>query len=342
MAFHYNKPAVVALKKQLLMNIANKPIFTMSRIRLFSVLLLFFGAAALLPSCKDFEGSQTVPAYIRIDSIGLSCDYYVYGANTTNFTDAWVYIDEDILKGGIVELPAVLPVLQKGKHKVSVRAGINVNGIKGTKSDYPFLATLDYPEVDLVPDSIITFNPVVTYYPISENQHVSWMEDFDQGGMSLVATSGSDTSLMRVSGPLAWHDPNGTYSTYSGKVVLTSDTMAFTIATADEVTQFTEIPTKGSPCMLEMDYKCSDTLLMGLVFVDRGVSMEYPVLRIRPTGESGQEPTEWKKIYINVGPYLVDNEDYDFSKIYFASWSLRNDGTQYFYFDNLKLIYRDR
>lgn len=301
--------------------------------------LVFFLFATLLTSCHGFEGGQTVPAYLRIDSIGLRCDYYTYGANTTRFTDAWVYIDDNIELGGPVELPAMLPILKNGKHKVSIRPGIEVNGIKGTKADYPFVATVDYPDVDLVPDSVIKLYPVTTYYPNGDNLHVRWMEDFDGGAVSLVRTSGSDTTLLQVGGPLAWHDPGNIYSTYSGKVVLTSDTMAFTIATSEE---FADIPSKGSPCMLEMDYKCSDTLLMGLVFQQNLQPNEYPVLRIRPTGESGQEPTEWRKIYINIGPYLVDNEGYTFFKIYFASWSLRNEGTQYFYFDNLKLIYRDR
>ena len=318
----------------------NKAWFFMSRIySLFSFLFISFMTGALLPSCKEFEGNQTVPALIRIDSIGLSCDYYTYGANTSNFTDAWVYIDDKIQEGGPVELPAVLPVLEQGNHKVSVRAGINVNGIKSTKADYSFVGTVEYRDLNLVPDSIITLSPVVTYYPNGENLHVRWLEDFDSGSVSLVRTSGSDTSLMRVNGPLAWHDPGGIYSTYSGKVVLTADTMQFTVVTSDE---FADVPSQGSPCMLEMDYKCSDTLLMGLIFQNGVRPTEYPVLRIRPTGESGQEPTDWNKIYINVGPYLVDNEGFDYFKIYFASWALRNDGPQYFYFDNLKLIYRDR
>lgn len=305
----------------------------------FSILFLSFVTGALLPSCKDFEGTQTVPSYIRIDSIGLNCDYYTYGANTCKFTNAQVYIDNKIQQGGFVELPAVLPVLDQGSHRVSVRACIDVNGIKSTRADYPFLSTIDYPEVNLVPDSIVTLHPVASYLPNGENLHVRWLEDFDGGAISLVRTSGSDTSLMRVSGPLAWHDAGGIYSTYSGKVVLTSDSMQFTLSSVEELA---DIPSKGEDCMLEMDYKCSDTLLMGIYFKQNTGLTEYPILRIRPTGESGVEPEKWNKIYINIGPYLVDYEGYEYFKIYFASWSLRNDGMQYFYFDNLKLMYRDR
>ena len=54
------------------------------------------------------------------------------------------------------------------------------------------------------------------------------------------------------------------------------------------------------------------------------------------------EPERWNKIYVNLGPYLVDYEDSEYFKLYFSSWYNRNDGPQYFYFDNLKIIYRDR
>jgi len=305
----------------------------------FSLLFFALMTGALLPSCKEFEGEQTVPSYIRIDSIGLNCDYYIYGANTSKFTDAQVYVDGQIQYGGQVELPAVLPILKSGNHDISVRACIEVNGIKGTKPDYPFVNTVEFNDVNLVPDSVITLYPVTTYLPNGENLHVRWLEDFDGGAVSLVRTSGSDTSLMRVSGPLAWHDKDGIYSTYSGKVVLTSDTMQFTVSSVEELS---DVPSKGQECMLEMDYKCSDTLLMGIYFKERTGLTEYPILRLRPTGASGEEPEEWNKIYINIGPYLVDYEGYEYFKIYFASWALRNEGMQYFYFDNLKLMYRDR
>lgn len=304
---------------------------------LFSLLVLVFGVTALT-SCNGFEGSQTVPAYIRIDSIGLDCDYFTYGANTSRFTDAWIYVDNN---GGPVELPAVVPVLKEGVHSVRVRAAIWRDGIQGMKVVYPFIEDVVYPEVNLVPDSIVTLHPVMHYYPRSDNFQIPWLEDFDGSAISIARTSGSDTTLMRVDGPLAWHDAGGLYSTYSGKVVLTSDTMSFTIATTDALSeQFSQIPTNIKTCFLEMDYKCSDTLLMGLVFRQNGLPIESPVLRIRPSGESGEEPTTWKKIYINLLPYLADSDGAVFDKVYFASWSLRNEGTQYFYFDNLKLLYR--
>ena len=306
---------------------------------LLLLFLLFF--AASLTSCKKFEGDQTVPSYIRIDTLGLVCDYYTYGANTHRFLDAWVYVDDDIK--GCFELPATIPILKKGPHKVAVYAGIAVNGIANTRADYPFTAPVTYSNLNLVPDSVVTIAPMVKYWPEADpttnNTHVRWMEDFDSGTITMETTSQSDVPMIRVSGPTAWHDPEGIYSTYSAKFVLNSDTAQFCYANSEE---FTDLPTKGSPCMLEMDYKCSDTCTVGIFYrLDYTITQEA-LVRLKPTCASGVEPVEWNKIYINLGPYFVDYEDADYFKVYLSSWYNRSDGPQYFYFDNLKIIYNDR
>lgn len=304
-------------------------------------LSIFFTAtmmALLMPSCKKFDGSQTVPAYIYIKEVEVQCDYFRYGANTHKIVDAWVFVDDNIL--GCYELPATIPVLKEEKHKVAVYAGIARDGIRDLRAQYPFYAPWE-DSVILVKDEIVTLRPVFTYYPegVDENMHVRWMEDFDGGTITIQATSQSDTVVEVYNGPYAWHDPEGIYSQKSGKVVLTSDTMQFRIANTEE---FRDLPTGGSACMLEMDYKCSDTCFVGLMYFKDYTLTAEPLVRLKPTGDSGQEPVAWNKIYINIGPYLVDNETADYFKIYFGSWNPRNAGTQYFYFDNLKLIYRDR
>ena len=305
-------------------------------------LSIFFAAtvmALLMPSCKKFDGSQTVPAYLYIKDVEVQCDYFTYGANTHRIVDAWVYVDDNIL--GCYELPATIPVLKEGEHKVAVYGGIARDGIRDLRAQYPFYAPWENMNVNLVKDEIDTLKPVFTYYPagVDENMHVRWMEDFDGGTITIQATSQSDTSVMVYSGEYAWHDPDGIYSQKSGKVVLTSVDEQFRIANTEE---FRDLPTGGSACMLEMDYKCSDTCFVGLMYFKDYTLTSEPIVRLKPTGTSGQEPVAWNKIYINIGPYLVDNETADYFKIYFGSWTPRNAGTQYFYFDNLKLIYRDR
>ena len=306
------------------------------RFTLFSSFFFLFFAAAFT-SCMKFEGEQTVPAYIRIDTIGLTCDYFTYGANTHNFTDAWVYIDDDVK--GCYELPATVPILNRGQHKVSVFAGIPVNGIKDSRAEYCFTSPAIFNNVNLVPDSIVTLVPMVTYWPNGGNLHVRWIEDFDSGTVTMETTAESDVNYIRTSGPLAWHDPEGVHSTYSAKFVLTSDTAQFFFMNTEDM--FTDV-SDVYECMLEMDYKCSDTCVVGLAYRLNYYDEQEYLVRLRPTGESGVEPVEWKKIYINLGPYFMDYDDADYFKIFLSSWINRNDGPQYFYFDNLKIIYNNR
>ena len=298
---------------------------------ILSLFLCF--ATAALTSCKKFEGGQSVPSYLRIDAINLDCDYNTFGANTNRFIDAWVYIDGD--DRGCYELPALVPVLKKGPHEVKVYAGIAANGIKNSRALYPFTSPATFSDVNLVPDSIVTLAPTVRYEVENNPATVYWKENFDGGTYKMEANDDSDASIIQESGPLAWHDPLG--FNRSAKLVLHSDTAQFCITTSGK---FTDFPSGMFSCMLEMDYKCSDTCAVGYIY-----KMSYTnekrggILRLKPTGVSGEEPVEWNKIYITLGPYFDDYKDADYFKIYLSSWDDRNEGDQYFYFDNLKIIY---
>ena len=311
----------------------------MTRKYTFFTLLSVTFFALLLPSCKKFEGSQTVPAYIYIKDVAVECDYFVYGANTHKIIDAWVYVDDNIV--GCYELPAAFPVLKEGEHKVAVYPGIARDGIRDLRAEYPFMEPWEDKNVNFGEGVMDTLKPVFHYYPVGvdENMHIAWLEDFDQGGITVTMDTISSVDITLVSDSLAWHDPEGIYSTKSAKLVLADASKKYRFATTEK---FQDLPTGGSACMLEMDYKCSDTCQVGIRYLKDYTLTNESIVRLRPTGASGQEPVEWNKIYINIGPYLVDNETADYFQIYFASWSERNDGPQYFYYDNFKLIYRDR
>lgn len=295
-------------------------------------------------SCKKFVGPQTVPAYIRVDSITVEDDYYTYGATTSSITDAWVYVDDQII--GCYELPATFPVLKNGKHKVSVYGGICMDGIGNTRGPYPFYQPKVYKDLNLVEDSIVRLNPVVTYYPIGEGVMLGWMEDFETGS-ALVPTSQSDTSVIRVTGSEAWRSVN---SYYSAKIVLPPDSLDFTVATADELTCHKNLMGE-KPLYLEMDYKTNDTIFVGIMYYKNYTMVQWPMLKILPTDTEHDVPQKWKKIYINLGKLMYEHESADFFKVYFTSdLSLHPDYEQpdyvhsdkwrYYYFDNLKVIYR--
>ena len=170
----------------------------------FLVLAVF---SVVFASCRKFEGSQTIPAYIHIESIVVDSltDYFTYGATTSKITDAWVYVDDDPI--GCFELPATFPVLKHGPHKVTVYGGIMSNGIAAARATYPFYKPQIYESLNLVEDSIVNLQPVLNYYPIGGGVEKGWMEDFETAN-TLLPVAGSDTSIIRINGSEAWHSSN--------------------------------------------------------------------------------------------------------------------------------------
>ena len=318
----------------------------MTRNSIFSVMLGLLFLAMTATSCNKFEGSQTVPSYIHIESIEVDSltDYFVYGANTHKITDAWVYIDDNEI--GCFELPSTFPVLKKGPHKVTIRGGIKVNGISASRDKYPFYNSCIYQNVNLVEDSIVNLSPVLTYYPIGEGVNVAWMEDFENTN-SLLPSGSSDTGMVRFTGSEAWHSAN---SFFSGKVELPPDTMDFTVITADEFDFYKG--TYGVYCLLEMDYNCNDTFFVGVQYFKNYQLEMMPLVKVTPTDKEHDKPQRWNKIYINIGPMMNDNINSSYFKVYFTS-DLTTDQDiaygniyhpinepRYYYFDNLKLLWK--
>ena len=307
----------------------------------FLVLAVF---SVVFASCRKFEGSQTIPAYIHIESIVVDSltDYFTYGATTSKITDAWVYVDDDPI--GCFELPATFPVLKHGPHKVTVYGGIMSNGIAAARATYPFYKPQIYESLNLVEDSIINLRPVLNYYPIGGGVEKGWMEDFETAN-TLLPVAGSDTSIIRINGSEAWHSPN---SFYSGKIVLPPDSLDFTVATADEYSFHTGYL---QYCMVEMDYNCNDAFFVGVMYYKNYQLVKHPLLRIQPTDTVNDMPQRWNKIYVNIGPIMNENVTASYFKIYFTSDLsvapvygepdyVQANKQRYYYFDNLKLFYR--
>lgn len=310
------------------------------RFTLFFVLVLLLSLSFV--SCRKFEGSQKVPSYIHIESIEVDSltDYFVYGANTHKITDAWVYVDDNLI--GTYELPATFPILKKGPHKVVIRGGIKVDGRSPARDMYPFYMPCEYKNLNLVEDSIVNLSPVVRYYPIGDLVNVAWMEDFENSN-SLLPEVVSDTSVIRCTGSEAWLSVN---SFWSGKVELPPDSLDFSIATTDEFDFYKGM--NGVLCMLEMDYNCNDTFFVGIQYYRDYTLETLPLVKVTPTDKTHDKPQRWNKIYINIGPQMNYNSSASYFKIYFTSnLSTIYDPPyhpisepRYYYFDNLKLLYR--
>ena len=62
----------------------------------FSVVFLII----IFTSCDKFQGDQTVPAYLSIDSISFVTDNDLQGTDNQKIADVWVYVDDEIIVTG--------------------------------------------------------------------------------------------------------------------------------------------------------------------------------------------------------------------------------------------------
>ena len=132
---------------------------------------IFFGAMGVFNSCIK---ENAVPAYLHISPFSLTTKT---GEGTTaqKITDAWVYIDGNI--NGVFQLPVTIPVVELGKHEISIFAGIRNNGTRSNPVIYPFYNS--YKGIlDLKADKIDTVRPTTTYLATTQ---FKIMDNFDSG-----------------------------------------------------------------------------------------------------------------------------------------------------------------
>ncbi len=285
--------------------------------RIIKILLSFlcFSVFIYFSSCK--KKNDLVPAYIHIDRINLSTNYETDGSNSCKITDAWVYIDDQLI--GIYELPATFPVLASDQHDVMIRPGVKLNGISMSRGYYPFYQPYSV-KMNLTPDKIDTINPTVIYYA----DKVQWKEDFEEGGVTLSKYTGSDTAFTKTGDPALVFE--GAFSSLAN--LSPSYPYLFAVSTNDY-----HIPQDLSPVFLELNYKTNNEINIGLLEeLSTGDHEKVQTITLNPN-------TEWKKIYINLtltANYTVNVQSF---KVYFEAYKPDSLANSEIYIDNIKLLY---
>ncbi len=293
---------------------------------LFIVLTVVF-STIFLSSCPGFEGNQEIPAYLHVDKFLFETDYFSEGADSHKITDVVVYIDGSFQ--GYYELPATIPILERGKHDLTLYPGIKLNGNSSTRTLNPFYVPYIIEDYVFEEKVIDTVTPSTHYYPIDDSDiHFEWMEDFErQVGLETVAYS--DTTITRTDRdtPDVWKDKEGN-SHYSGYVWI-EDTLTFCITTP----KLYDLPDQGNSIFLELDYKCTDMFTVGL-FAKIASEEVMELVHVNPS-------KNWNKIYINLGPSITDaaSRTPEYFKVYISGSTEKGTEAEY-YFDNIKVIYR--
>jgi len=263
-------------------------------------------------SCEIINPEEEIPSYIHIDSIHLNTsDKPPY-----NITDAWVYVNDDLK--GVYELPATFPILAGGPNNVQIKPGIEMNGIALTRIPYPFFTAYITSE-DLIRDSVITINPET-----NPTGNVVWEEDFENVGITLQATSQSDTAAQRTDDPSIIFQGDG-----CGAFILYQNQNTFEAISSNTFA----IPYNSSAIFLEIDYKCNNQFSVGIFANSVSQSIQVaPSLVINPKAQ-------WNKIYINLTQEINAQINALNYNIYFGI--LKDSGVDVaeVYVDNIKLIY---
>ncbi len=271
------------------------------------------------------ESDQTIPSYLKIDSVFIETYYPVEGTPSHKITDVWIYVDDQQL--GVFELPALFPVLAEGKHKLEIRPGIKLNGISSTRVPYPFYKPILIEDFNFIPDSVMNMGVIHTEY--YSNSKFIWMEDFEGPSISIKESESSDTTIERtqpVNSPEAFLSEN---SAYSGIIVLTDDKPMFWGYSYDSY----DLPRDGTPVALEVNFKTNNAMVVGVLTTLPG---DYKWDDLVYLGHT----ENWNKIYINLAPTTSRYPSaYNFT-IYFRALLEPGVDRAEIYIDNVKLVYR--
>lgn len=278
--------------------------------------ILFLLSVIFMTGCDIINPAEPIPSYIKTDSFPFQPSVTM-GSSSNKIQDVYVYVDTKFQ--GAYPLGSTIPIIESGTHQLELFPGIAINGIGNTRVPYPFYSSFTQ-NYDLKPGEIISINPPTGY---TASDTLSWLEDFENAGLSFIQLEPSDTGIVA----LADGDANN-FEGKSGAVYLDSAHPKFQIVTAEGFT----LPRSGSPVYLEMNYKCNNSFVVGMVATTSISTTTFSVLNVNAKDE-------WNKIYVELAPSISTFNSAINFKIFLGA--TQNAGVTYpvFYFDNLKLVH---
>lgn len=294
---------------------------------LFSVALISFLFAGCVKNNQD-------PAWIEISEWDLQENpnsANQTGVLTSNITNAWVYMDGDVI--GVFELPVKLPLLKDGTHNFKIYPAILNNGISATKKIYPFLEPYDI-TLDLVKNETVAISPTTRYY----SNVKFWIEDFEDASPNLVDGNSTIAHIEKVD--VNDNDPVFNASINEGGFgrIKIDETNYIWIGstTANNGTLNMNLP-RGQEVYLEIDYHNTISLTTGVLAIDgSGVAKDNVNIRL-----NSQKPSEvkWKKIYIDLREIVSSSTNASYFEFSFKTTLDNGKSEGEVNIDNIKAVY---
>ena len=249
----------------------------MSRFWFFLTVFIVFGCVKNNPDPSWLE----VKEWTLQSNSGLSGSE---GELTQNLSEAWVYINDEVI--GIFEVPFKIPILKSGSVNIKIFPAVKNNGISATKKIYPFLEVFEL-NADLIKNQTLTLNPITKYKSITQ----FWIEDFedplnvkidvDQNTSAILSVPTSNVNLQPFNG------------NFYGKINLNTTDSSWIASTRDQLSI-----QKGKEAYLEVDYYNTNSMLTGVLYVNPDNSTtNNPHITLTPQDINS---IRWKKIYIDL------------------------------------------
>jgi hypothetical protein len=270
--------------------------------------------------CDIINPSEDEASYIEINSVNVVTDAALQGSNASNISDAWIYVDDQLV--GAFELPCRIPVLHAGNHKVSIGAGVQLNGSSSLRTPYLFYRFHEQENVNLEPGKTTVISPTFSYF---DSLTFAFKANFDDlSGNKLTSTSSSDTTLSLCNDPARVYEGAG-----SCLVELFRDSGFVDFQMIDPVS----LPKGGANVFMEINYKNNQDLLVGLRSYYSGSStQEEQLITLRPT-------ESWNKVYINLTRQVSSQVNASNYRIFFQTAKPSGSGPLEVLIDNFKIIY---
>lgn len=279
----------------------------------YALAVAWLVASVAVPGCDLIDSPETVPAYLRIDSVRFTAEPE-QGFPSHQFTDVWVTANGPTV--GVFELPAVFPVFATGPVSITVGAGIKENGISATRTRY-VVTDLFQTTVQMNATDTVVLDPVVTY---TDGVAFPLLEDFEMGhDFEVLPESDADIET----------PPEAAFEGSRGmRVRLPEDSTLFVIQTETPLV----LPTGGQPVYLEVDYRGNMAwdVVLRAVPRDGSAPITSYLLTVGPRDD-------WNKIYVNLtGPLgPLDHSDFQLRFVGFVPDSLDVGEVNW---DNIKIV----
>jgi hypothetical protein len=286
---------------------------------------LFVIAGLMLNACVK---NNPDPSWIEITPwtlVANSNSQYPTGELTHSFTDAWVYVNDELIGVFQVSDTLKIPVLKSGAVNIKIYPAIRNNGVSAVKKIYPFVERYEI-NTTLVQNQTLQINPVTRYSSMVRFA----IEDFEDPAIKIVNDPNSATQMAQGNDPgiLQWGN-------FYGFVNLNEVDTTWVAYTNFESVNEADLP-RGEEVYLEIDYYNTNNVVTGLLWISSSTIKNNTNYQLNK-----QDPNtvKWKKIYIDLKE-LVSNSPSDsyFEQSFYAFLDEGDtDGT--IVIDNIKVVH---